>query len=151
MRNLANLKICPHLAVSPLVVIWCSRQRIRNERNHSHSDGLRSIVADNLCRDLPDIFGRHIVAAMRHGRTALYRPVDWRTPEMERRKLALRIPAQQGQGACRRRGVCGMSRQAQPFAATHYFLHSVKSLSAMENTASALISIFRTTHSRWSR
>ena len=70
--------------------------------------------------------------AMRDGRAALHRAMGRRASEMAGGALALRISAPE------RQGVSG----------SRYFVQSFRSLSAIENTASALISMSRTTHCR---
>src|SRR3569833_751612 len=64
---------------------------------------------------------RRLAGAMLHGRAALYRAMDRGASEVAGGALALRIPSHARQGVSR------------------YFVQSFKSLSAIENTASALI------------
>src|SRR5262249_36070158 len=90
-----------------------------------------------LCRAPPDrlrgeesvVLRERVAAAMRHGGTALHRAMGGRASEVDRGEMALRI-------------------SAQPREDLTYLLQSFRSLSAIENTASALISILRTTHWR---
>ena len=66
-------------------------------------------------------------------------------PKWQCSALALRISAHQRQGGCGRRNARRLN------AGFGYLLQSFKSLSAIENTASALISISRTRHCLESR
>src|ERR1700730_6920746 len=110
---------------------------------------MRRAVAGHMRRDPSGFQLERFVAAMRHGGAALHRPMGGRSSEVERRQMALRISAHQRQGRYRQGDACRLKPDdaaAGLLVAEHYFLQSFKSLSAIENTASALISISRTKH-----
>ena len=102
-----------------------------------------AVLSPATCEETASgVFLRCFVAAVRHGRAALYRAMGRRTSEMDRDQMALRISAH----AAIRRMQEGSSGGLRPAAGTDYLLQSFRSLSAIENTASALISISRTRH-----
>src|SRR5580704_17226047 len=92
-----------------------------------------------------DIFRQFLAQAMRDGGATLYRTMDRRTSEMYGGNMALRISAQQ------RENLKPDWRSAVRYRGLAYLLQSLRSLSAIENTASALISMSRTKHCRASR
>jgi hypothetical protein len=61
--------------------------------------GLRGSIADHVRGKASDVFLEYFVAAMRHERTALHCAMDRGASELERREVALRISALQGQSA----------------------------------------------------
>src|SRR4051794_34622629 len=128
-----------------MVVSLLRRKDKRHESHRPDRHGMRGALTGDLRRDALGIFLQRLVAAVRDGGAALYRPVGGRASEMECSALALRISPHQRQGGRRR---CNAGRLKPGFG---YLLQSFKSLSAIENTASALISISRTRHCRESR
>src|ERR1700761_5363520 len=101
--------------------------------------GVCRALAQHVRREAFGVLRAILAAAMRDGGAALYRAMGRRASEMDRGEMALRISAQSGKDLRRDVAPAEGSRRA-------YLLQSFRSLSEIENTASALISMSRTTH-----
>src|ERR1700761_7045032 len=122
-------------------------------RDQPGHHGLCRAVAGQLRGKKPGVLLDLLAAAMPDGRSALYRPMDRPTSAISGGEVALRISAQPREDLI----AAPQQRRAARFLLAHdlsenrctlfrimrYLLQSFKSLSAIENTASALISMSR--------
>src|SRR5579862_2702909 len=103
----------------------------RHECDRADHHGLRRAVAEQLRGTAYIIFRRLFLATMHHERAALYCAMDRGTSEVDGRKMALRIPAHTRKNLTR-------AKRQRASRGRGYLLQSFRSLSAIENTASAL-------------
>lgn len=134
---------------------WCRTQRKTKGRRHGSDAACHHRVclgvAPHLSGDASHILLSGLAATMRDGGAALHRPMDRRAPELECGALAVRVSALKGKGGGRREGVGRLIWPGARAPIDHHLLQSFKSLSLIEKTASALISISLAMHCRESR